>query len=301
MNTTLSHPHWPRRAARLSLFCLAAMVGLALGATPASADEFTIAILVDPGVEAGAGATFMEGFQIAVDQSPDVSHPEGVEGGDHLGSMDVVMLVVEGALDPDEFVQAAIELIESDGVAFVVADVSPEATAALFGPVTDAEVMLLTMSDTGGTEFAPTLFFFPAAEHPGAEALLVDRTPTFSDAYTTRYGQPPSAAANRGYMAGRLVDISVEATDRDPTDEVTIAAALLTATGASPEPVSTTTSAPSSSTSSSTTDAATIEAQPIDTETPSGFPAIPLAIGAAVAVIAGFAIRAARRRSRSGF
>lgn len=168
-----------------------------------------------------------------------MSHPEGIEGGDHLGSIDVVMIVVDDVSDVDELVSLAVELIERDGVAFVIADVSPEAIAALFGPVTGSEVMLLATSDTGGLESGTTPFFFPVAQHPGAAVLLDDRTPTFSEAFTARYGRAPSTAANRGYISGRLVDISVEATDRDPLDEVTIAATLLAVTGADPQPVKT--------------------------------------------------------------
>jgi len=189
-------------------------------ATFAFADVFEVGILLDPTT---SDSTFMEGFQLAVDQSPDVSHPPGVEGGDHLGSMDVVMVVVDSAAglpespEPADFVTAAADLIGA-GAAILVADVEPDVLSALFEPVTESPRMLFAMSDTGGAEFPETLFFFAATLRTGLETLLTDRTPAFEDAFFTAYDRSPSTAATRGYLAGRLVDLSVEATNRNPFD-----------------------------------------------------------------------------------
>lgn len=63
MSSALAQPTWRRRTVvRLARTFLAGVVGLALGATPASADEFKIGILVDPAVGESSGPTFMEGF-----------------------------------------------------------------------------------------------------------------------------------------------------------------------------------------------------------------------------------------------
>ncbi|MFV2062121.1 MAG: hypothetical protein ACC726_01245 [Chloroflexota bacterium] len=221
------------------LAAVLALVGTAAITSPVFADEFAVGILVDPSARDSEEPTFMEGFQLAVDQSADVSHPAGEEGGDHLGSMDVVMLVVDDATGPDELLGAAIELAEVEGVPIIVADISSDALAAIAGPVTDAGTMLIVMSDSTGLDLPPTPRLFAAQEHIGVEALLGDRDPGFEDAFLAANGQLPSADAARGYIAGRLVDIGVEATDRDPFDVPTLAdalAAVAAIPSASPDP-----------------------------------------------------------------
>jgi hypothetical protein len=223
-----------RLAVRLRAVFVIAAAGLAvigwiaLGTTSAFADEFTVGIVLDPSYT--RPAAFMRGFQLAVDQSPDVSHPSGVEGGDHLGSMDVHMAVRASAREPDEFVTATLRLIDGQGVPIIVADVAPTALAALMEPITDAETLLITISHAGTVDVPEAPFFFAASESAGTEALLTDHMLPFEDVFVAAYGRRPSAAAVRGYIAGRLVDIGVEATDRDPFDDLTLAAALVAAT-----------------------------------------------------------------------
>jgi hypothetical protein len=71
---------------------------MALNVSGALADEFTVAIVISPMGSEVLSDEFMEGFQLAVDQSPDVSHPPNTEGGDHLGSMDVAFVVIDDRL-----------------------------------------------------------------------------------------------------------------------------------------------------------------------------------------------------------
>jgi len=210
---------------------------IVLGATPAVADEFQVGILIDLSSSGSDGGAFMDGFRLAVDQSPDVSHPEGVEGGDHLGSMDVVLVVAETEGQPSEALAAALELIEGGRPPIIVADVSAEAVALLVGPVTDSETILVAMQGSVGSGLPDSPFFFVVVEGGDGSNLLTDRSPAFEEAFSTAYGRPPTAAAARGYVAGRLVDLGVEATDRDPTDNQALIAAMLDATdSAVPEP-----------------------------------------------------------------
>jgi len=214
-----------------------------VSAGPAFADVFTVGIVVDAATSEPGVATFMEGFQVAVDQSPDVSHPPNVEGGDHLGSMDVVMVVVDAVSEPDELVGAAVELVETNRVPILVVDVPPDVLMSLVGPVTASGTMVIAMSESDGTVSTQTPMIFLAADRDGTEALLTDRTPAFEEVFLAAYGRPSSPAAARGYLAGRLVDMSVEATDRDPSDVETLTIALADATSA-PETTAPETSAP---------------------------------------------------------
>jgi len=240
-HSTSPATRWPqchRRHSTLRAAVAALLVlGLvAVGATPAFADEFQVGILIDPSLSEADSGEFMDGFQLAVDQSPDVSHPEGVEGGDHLGSMDVVFVVTEVAGEPNEVLGAALQLIEGSRPPIIIADVSADALAIVAGPVAESEAMLIAMSGTGASELPDSPLFFAAGEGSGAAGLLTDRSPTFEEAFATAYSRQPTAAAARGYLAGRLVDLAVEATDRDPTDSQTLMAAMLEASGsAAPE------------------------------------------------------------------
>ena len=213
------------------LLVIGAFVGVVFSAAPAFADEFVVGIVVGQTTSDTPNSTFMDGFQLAVDQSPDVSHPAGVEGGDHLGSMDVIMVVVEDVTEPDQAVAAVVDLIERDGAAIIVADVAQDVLASILGPVTESETMLIAMSDTGGADIPATPFFFAAAAQGRAGVLLTDRNPAFEEAFVAAYGRLPSESVTRGYVAGRLVDLSVEATDRDPSDGEALIDGLVAAIG----------------------------------------------------------------------
>jgi hypothetical protein len=212
---------------------ITALVWILLSAAPAFADEFEIGILVDPAV---SDSTFVEGFQLAVNQSPDVSHPAGVEGGDHLGSMDVVMVVVDDATSPDELRAAAARLAEGQGVAIIVADIAPGLLNDIAGPIAGAGTMLIVMSDIDAAATSASPLLFAAANQGDVSVLLTDRTPSFQNAFFAAYGRAPSEAAARGYIAGRLVDAGVEATDRDPSDTQTLAAGMAAALGITTTP-----------------------------------------------------------------
>ncbi len=210
---------------------------LVFGAKVAVADEFKVGILLDSSLNDPAQSTFMQGFQLAVDQSPDVSHPPGEEGGDHLGSMDVATVVVDDQTGSSALLAAAVGLLERESVDIIIANVAPDALPAIFDLAVGSGTMLIVASELGGQSFLKTPFFFAAAEQGRAEGLLTDRSPAFSSAFASAYSLPASDAAASGYIAGRLVDLAVEATDRDPSDVQTMSSALLAATNAlSPPP-----------------------------------------------------------------
>ncbi|MFV2000118.1 MAG: DUF3995 domain-containing protein [Acidimicrobiia bacterium] len=236
-------PDYAIRRRRILAGCavtLSAVAAMMAGAGPAFADEFTVGVVVDDVTRDSSATTFMEGFQLAVDQSPDVSHPPNTEGGDHLGGMDVAMVVVYAASEPDGILSATLDLVTTSRAPILVVDVPPDVLLSLIGPVTDAGTMLIAMSDTAVDVSIQTPLFLFAEEQDGLAHLLTDRVPVFEDAFIAVYGAPPSASATRGYIAGRLVDISVEATDRDPSDSETLLVAMrgaLDASAAAPDVV----------------------------------------------------------------
>jgi len=232
VDTAVGAPRWCSSVAR-TLVGITVFMWVAFGWSPAFADEFEVGILIDSAVSEGPGSAFLDGFQLAVDQSPDVSHPAGTEGGDHLGSMDVVMVVGVADNDASDLLDAAIDMADREGLAIIVADVSGDVLTELHGPITGSETFLIVMSDTDGVELPVTPYFFAAGDREGLEDLLTDQVPAFAEAFLQAYGYSPPDAASRGYLAGRLVDISVEATNRDPTDVEALAAALLAAAGPS--------------------------------------------------------------------
>ncbi len=278
-----------RAAVGAGLVCML----IVLGASPAFADEFQVGILLDSSLSDSEKAAFMEGFQLAVDQSPDVSHPAGEEGGDHLGSMDIVIIVAETEGQPSEVLASALGLVDGGRPPIIVAHVSTDALALLIGPVTDSQTTLIAMLRADGRDLgAPSPFFFAAIEGSGVSKLLKDRSPAFEEAFSTATARPPTAAAARGYLAGRLVDLGVEATDRDPTDNQALVAAMLEATGpAAPDRPA---NAPESTAAADTVAAA--EASPSSSK---GW-LVAVAASLAFLLVVGLAVGATRRhRGRS--
>jgi len=200
------------------------------GATPVLADEFKVGVLLDSSLGDPQESTFMQGFQLAVDQSPDISHPPNAEGGDHLGGIDVSIIVVDGTSSQSALISGASDLVERESVDIVVAYVSSEFAATVFRPIIDSETMLIVMSEIDFDEFSQIPYFFAAAEQGRSNVLLDAQEPTFSDVFIATHNEPPSVSATRGYLAGRLVDISVGATDRDASDKQAIYESLLAAT-----------------------------------------------------------------------
>ncbi|MCL1594592.1 MAG: hypothetical protein M3132_09595 [Actinomycetia bacterium] len=204
---------------RASMVVLAFGTFATLNLTEALADEFEVAIVISPTADGAEASDFLNGFQLAVDQSPDVSHPPNTEGGDHLGSMDVVFAVVDNLTDP---VQVAGAMTDLDGAPILVADVSAEVLTVIVGPSEEANVFVIATRGFFDTGRSLLPQFGVEVDHLSTDVLLTDRVPGFSDAYATAHGEAPSEAATRGYIAGRMVDIAVEATDRDPFDRTSL-------------------------------------------------------------------------------
>jgi hypothetical protein len=196
--------------ATLTLMCIGVLNWLLFAVPSTLAHEFKMGILLASGTD---GEAFMDGFRLAVDQSPDVSHPPGEDAGDHLGAVDVELIIVEDAGQPDTALRAALDLIEQQGVAIIIADLPAAALEAIFDPVTQSETLLIATSSTEGLEFPSTPRFFVMDEQGDVNGRFLQGDEAFTVAFREVYGQAPSVAAARGYLAARLIDIAVGATD----------------------------------------------------------------------------------------
>lgn len=167
-----------------------------LAAQPAAAHEIGLVLVA-------ARADAVDGFRLAVDESPDISHPPGREGGDHLGGIDVEV----GVVVPREasVLRARVARALTSGARVVV-------VLARAGVVTDVVATvrsggpLLVVADAGpALRGSPTAAVVLLGRRPaaGVDRVVLDR---FRRAFAQRYRRPASDAALVGYDAGRLVD-----------------------------------------------------------------------------------------------
>jgi hypothetical protein len=169
-----------------------------LRASPALAHELTLVIVE---AEGGATADAGRGFRLAVDQSPDVSHPPGEDAGDHLGGVDVELVSVDAGLPST--IREVNELLDSGATALIVLSGGSDtealiASAAARGKVVVAiEASHSMVGGEGGIRLR-------SGGRPDE-----GRFAAFAAAYAAASGSAPSDAAALGYDAGRLVDAVV--------------------------------------------------------------------------------------------
>ena len=188
-----------RTRARRSLVVGVAIASiLLLRASPAVAHEFTL-VVVEADGEAGADAR--RGFRLAVDQSPDVSHPPGEDAGDHLGGVDVDIVSIDAGLP--SVADEVSALLDSGASAVVVlaggrgAEGATAAATARRRPVFTIGAEDSTEPDPGQIRLRP--------REPVDDRRFAD----FEAAFAAATGAAPSVAATLGYDAGKLVDAVV--------------------------------------------------------------------------------------------
>jgi len=175
---------------------------------PALGDEFEVEIILGQDVNE---SEFMDGFQLAVDESPDISHPPDTEGGDHLGSMDVTMAVSGSGILPN-----------TGRAPILVVDIPAD---AIEGSGARSRAMIILFTDAAPQDVPASEDVF-AIMREQAERLASTLSPSFETDFAEVHGYRPAPASARGYTAGKLIDIAVEATDRDPTDVAVLRSAL---------------------------------------------------------------------------
>ena len=177
----------------------AVLAGLWLAvAPPAAAHEFSIVVVAS---DAAASVDARRGFRVAVDESPDVTHPPGQEAGDHLGGIDVDIVTVDAG-EPEAAASRVAELLDA-GAAAVVSLATGPATGGVSDIASSAGVLhVVVEEDAAGTgqEGAIVLRLRPLAERDAAQ---VQR---FASAFTDQYRTRATEAAQLGYDAGRLLD-----------------------------------------------------------------------------------------------
>lgn len=152
--------------------------------------------------ESQASTDARRGFRVAVDQSPDVSHPPGQDGGDHLGGVDVELLSLDLTGTGQQTADRTRRLVD-DGAAAVL--------LLTGGPAVEAVVEAASARSTlviSGTLSPPASSTDPRIElrlKPPEQRDRV-RTEAFTVAFREAHEVAPTDAALLGYDVGLLLD-----------------------------------------------------------------------------------------------
>ena len=188
-------------AARSLLGSAAALAVMALwepATSPASAHEFTV-VLVSDGSAQSRDAR--RGFDVAVDLSPDVSHAPGPDAGDHLGGVDVDLVVIDDGASSGTAERVG-ELLDGGASAVVVLAV-PSTADSIAAAAAQRDKLALVVDDSGGSSARrAALLLRPLDAVSGDEVGVAAAARAFLDAT----GDDATRAALLGYDAGRLLD-----------------------------------------------------------------------------------------------
>lgn len=196
-------------------------------APPALAHEFTV-VMVSAGSAQSEGAR--RGFQVAVDASPDVSHPPGADAGDHLGGVDVDLVAVDDG-ERRSTADRVGDLLDGGAVAVVVLLV-PSAAEAIGAAAAARDKLALVVSNSGASiAKRRALLLRPRASTDDEAAGVAAATTALRDAL----GDEPTRAVLLGYDAGRLLDTLTAQIGEDlqPSEQLTAAALAASANLAS--------------------------------------------------------------------
>ena len=246
-----------RVAALLAAVVVVTSAGWAGVARPAFAHEFTLALVTPTSGTANGpnGSEVVAGFRLAVDRSPDVSHPPGADAGDHLGGVDVDVAVIDGT-QPAAAAEAVRQRLATGLTAVVVIAADPTARA-VSRELKGSPVVLVTGAGAGGSARAGAggLVLTQRAAPPFRSGVAAGVAAAFEE----QYGRDFSAAAALGYDAGRLLDAAVARADgvEDPDSVVAAAAEVDADDGLVSSDVSTSERATGEPTSARTPAAAT--------------------------------------------
>ena len=162
--------------------------------TPATAHDFPIVLVT---AAEASSAEALRGFRLAVDESPDVSHPPGPDAGDHLGGVDVTIRTIDAG--DGERIAA---LLDAGAEAVVMLAVGEAAGAVSDAAASRGALSVSVEVDADGGSPRSTVVLRPRP----ADERNVAQGEVFAAAYTEEYRTPPTDAALLGYDAGRLVD-----------------------------------------------------------------------------------------------
>lgn len=186
---------WVGRAAVTA----AVLFATGLGQAPALAHELQVVVVES---ESQASTDARRGLRVAVDQSPDVSHPPGQDGGDHLGGVDVELLSVDITGTGQQTTDRIGRLLD-DGAAAVLLLTEHPAVEAVIEAAAARSTLVIS-----GTLSPPARSTDPRIElrlKPPDERNRV-RTEAFTVAFDDAYEVAPTDAALLGYDVGLLLD-----------------------------------------------------------------------------------------------
>ncbi len=159
-------------------------------ASPVFAHELAVAVVVSDASDA------RDGFQLAVDESPDVSHPPGEDGGDHLGGIDVHVTYVLAADQP-----ALTSALERG--TRVVAIVAGTEAAAVVRAAPGSEGAFVVVA--AGGRIAGNRDWVVLTDAPGATRQF----DAFESRFRAAHGRNPSVDAARAYDAAKVLDQAI--------------------------------------------------------------------------------------------
>lgn len=194
---------------------LVGATALAVASVPAWAHEFELALVPPAPTQGGADAR--DGFLLAVRQSPDVGHPDGVDAGDHLGDVDVEVVVVDDASPATR--PARLAAARREGLPIVVVVGSPSSIAVAAQALRGGTTLLVAASDAPVDVTGTTAVVLTPAERGAKDGAALD---PFTREFAAAYGRPPSTVAASAYDAGRFVDAIVRdlGADLGPPDRL---------------------------------------------------------------------------------
>ena len=197
-----------RPGLRASAVGLLSVGALAL-APSAAAHELSLLIVAGPAGTSQSDAA-VDGFRLAVDQSPDVSHPPGQEAGDHLGGIDVDVQVLRPTpVRSDLRRRVARAVATGTRLVVVLPPARPTPSIVSVSPARDV-LFLVPRRVTTRARPLVVLTRRPRGRSDSAKRAAFER------AFMRRYGRVPDAAALTGYDAGRLLDVLLEELGEGP-------------------------------------------------------------------------------------
>lgn len=264
--------------------------GWPVGGQPALAHEFTVALVTPTSATANAeldGSDVTDGFRLAVDRSPDVSHAPGTAAGDHLGGVDVDVTVIDGTSATDA--AAAVQQGTGSGLTVVVV-VAADATARAVAQGLRGSSVLLVVA-RGGAAGGPADVGALQLAQRSAPGVDTAEAAEVAAAFRRAHGRPLSAAAALGYDAGRLIDVAVARADDGIEDLDSVIAAGI---AVDDELVSSDVTAPEGPAAAGTADGSTTTAA--DGAGTEGLPVVVALAGGAVLLLLGVLAGARARR-----
>ena len=195
-----------------------AAIGASVSAAPpAAAHEFAIVLVSAASAKSGDAG---RGFELAVDQSPDVSHAPGEAAGDHLGGVDVRLVAISDG-EREDTARRVGDLLDAGAAAVIVLFV-PSTADAIAAAAAARDKLALVVAE-GGPSRRESLLLRPRPPGRIDGAGLA----AASSAFQAAFGEDPTQAALLGYDAGKLIDRLVTWVGHAlPPTEALMAAAL---------------------------------------------------------------------------